>query len=64
MTSVSRHDVIVGIFLTCFVFLVKFSYWCKFHVNIIGSGIMTIFFYKGLTRNPEIENTPVWGFAQ
>ena len=25
-----------------------------------GSGIMTIFFYKGLTRNFEIENTPVW----
>ena len=21
---------------------------------------MTIYFYKGLTRNPEIENTPVW----
>ena len=21
---------------------------------------MTIFFYKGLTRNPEIGNTPVW----
>ena len=41
-------------------FLVKFSYWSKFHVNIItGSGIKTIFF-KGLTRNPEIGNTPVW----
>ena len=44
----------------CFVFLVKFSYWSKFHVNIItGSGIMTIFFYKGLTRNQEIGNTLV-----
>ena len=33
----------------------------KLHVNIItGSGIMTIFFYKGLTRNPEIGNSPVW----
>ena len=43
-----------------FVSLVKFSYWSKFHVNIItGSGIMTIFFYKGLTRNLEIRNTPV-----
>ena len=41
--------------------LVKFSYWSKFHVNfIIGSGITTIFFYKGLTRYPEIGNTPVW----
>ena len=48
------------IFLLCFVSLVKFSYWSKFHVNIIiGSEIMTIFFYKGFTRNPEIGNTPV-----
>ena len=40
-----------------------FSYGSKFHVNIItGSGIMTIFFYKGLTRNPEIGNTHVWVF--
>ena len=42
-------------------FFVKFNYWLKFHVSIInGSGVMTIFFYKGLTRNPEIRNTPVW----
>ena len=48
-------------FWRCFISLVKFSYWSKFHVNIItGSGVMTIFFYKGLTRNPEIGNTPVW----
>ena len=41
--------------------LVKFIYWFKFHVNIItGSGVTTICFYKGLTRNPEIGNTPVW----
>ena len=51
----------VKFFWRCFVSLVKFSYWFKFHVNIItGSGIMIIFFYKGLTRNPEIGNTPVW----
>ena len=31
----------------------------KFHI-ITGSGVITIFFYKGLTRNPEIGNTPVW----
>ena len=38
----------------------NFSYWSKFHVNIIaGSGVTTVFFYKGLTRNPEIGNTPV-----
>ena len=46
-------------FWRCFVSLVKFSYWSKFHVNIItGSEIMTIFFYKGLNKNPEIGNTP------
>ena len=32
----------------------------KFHANIItGSGVMTVSFYKGLTRSPEIGNTPV-----
>ena len=44
-----------------FVSLVKFSYWSKFQVNIItGPEIMTICFYKGLTRNQEIRNTLVW----
>ena len=48
-------------FCRCFVSLVKFSYWSKFHVNIItGSVVTTIFFYKGLTRNPKIGNTLVW----
>ena len=43
--------------------LMKFSYWSKFHVNTITSSeVMTIFFYKGLTRNLEIANTPVWVF--
>ena len=59
--TVFRHDVNVKFFWHYFVSLVKFSYRSKFHVNIItGSGIMIIFFYKGLTRNPEIGNTPVW----
>ena len=50
-----------SIFLTWRVSLAKCSYWSKFHVNIIaGSGVMTIFNYKGLTRNPEIGNTSVW----
>ena len=58
--TVFRHDV-TSFFWRCFVSLVKFSYLSKFHVNIItSSGIMTIFFYKGLTRNPEIENTSSW----
>ena len=44
-----------------YVFLVKSSYWSKFHVNIItGSGVMIIFIYKGFTRNPDIGNTRVW----
>ena len=51
----------ITIFWRWFVSLVKFSYWSKFHVNIItSSGFMTIFFHKGLTRNPEIGNAPVW----
>ena len=59
--TIFRHDVNVNFFSDFFVSLVKFSYWSKFHVNIItGSGIMTIFFYKGLTRNREIGNTSVW----
>ena len=58
--TIFRHDVNVKFFDVFFVSLVKLSFWSKFHVNIVtGSGIMTIFFYKGLTRNPEIGNTPV-----
>ena len=56
--TICRHDVIVKFFWCCFVCLVKFRYWSKFHVNIItGSGVMTISFYKWLTRNPGIGNT-------
>ena len=61
--TIFRHDVFVKFFWRCFVSLVKFSCWSKFHVNInvsIGSGVMIISFYKGLTRNPEIGNNPVW----
>ena len=50
-------------FWRCRVSIVKFSYWLKFHVNIITvSGVMTIFVYKGLTRSLEIKNIPVWVF--
>ena len=45
-----------SIFWRCFVSFVKFSYWSKFHVNFItGPGVIPIYFYKGLTRNPEME---------
>ena len=41
------HDVIVKFFRSCFVSLVKFSYWSNFHVNIsTGSGIVAIFFIR------------------
>ena len=30
--------------------------------SFTGSGVMKIFFYKGLTRNPEIANTPASEF--
>ena len=44
-----------------FVSLVLFSYCFKFDVNIItGSGVMTVFFCKGLTSNWESQNTPLW----
>ena len=50
----------LNIFDAGFFSLAKFSCWSKFHLNIItGSGVMTIYFYKGLTRNSEIRNTPV-----
>ena len=59
--TILRQDVIVKIFWHCFIFLVNFSCCSKFHVNIItSSGVMTITFYKTLTRNLEIGNTPVW----
>ena len=55
------NDVNGKFFWRCLVSVVKFSCWFKFDVNIFtGSGIMTIFFYKGLPRNPEIGNTTVW----
>ena len=56
------HDVIV-IFWRSFISLVKFSYCSKFYVNIMtGFKNISIFFYKELTRNLEIRNTPVWVF--
>ena len=42
-------------------FIIIISYRPMFHVNIItGSRVMTIYPIKGLSRNPEIGNTPVW----
>ena len=58
--KIFRNDVFVKFFWSCFVSLFNFSSWSNFHVLITGSGIITIFFYKELTRNLEIGNTPVW----
>ena len=33
--TIFRHEVIIKFFWRCFVSLVKFSYWSKFHVSII-----------------------------
>ena len=61
MSSLWWHGVIIN-FFKLFFSLVKFSYRSKFHVNIItGSEVMIIFFYKGLTKNPE---TPRLSFVQ
>ena len=73
LVQIGLHIVIVKffwpcrVFFFCFVFLFfcffscNFSCWSKFHVIIItGSRVVTIFLYKGLTRNPDIGNTPVW----
>ena len=57
MTMTSQFSDITSL-SNCFVPLVKFSYWSKFHVNITSnSGVMTIFFYEVLTRNLGIGNT-------
>ena len=43
----------------------KFSYCSKFHVNMItGYGVMTIFVYKRLTRNPDKSGKSGNGFRE
>ena len=59
--TICRHDIIVKFFWRYRISHIKISYWFEFHINnMTGSGVMTIFVYKGLTRNPEIGNTPLW----
>ena len=53
----------LSIFWGFIISLVNFIYYVKFDVNIVaGSGVMRIFFYKGLTRNSEIGNCPIFGY--
>ena len=57
----SRHGVIFNCFWRCFFSLVNFSYWSRFHINIIASPrVMKIFVYKRLTRNPVMGSSSVW----
>ena len=45
----------VEVLLVLLVNVYLFSYLSKFHANIIsGSSVMTIFPYKGLTRNARV----------
>ena len=58
---ISQLGNITDILLHCCVLPVKFSYWYKFHVNVItGSGVIVIFIDKGFIRNLEIGNTSLW----
>ena len=60
--TICWYDIIIEFSWRRFISLVNVSYWTNFNVNVItGPGVMAIFFYKGLTRNNEIGNTPVWG---
>ena len=59
--TIFQNGIMINFFLMLFFSLAKLSYWSKCPVNIItGSEVMTISIYKGLTRNLEIGNTPVW----
>ena len=56
--KIFRHNVIANFFKFVFVSHVRLSYWSTFHANIITlSVVMTIFFYKRLNGNPEMENS-------
>ena len=53
MTSSTNFFNVVVFYLSSFV--------SKFHFIIItGFGVMTIFVYKGLSRNPEYGNNRLW----
>ena len=62
-TRQRRHSLLTWRHLQLFIdvaVLLLPSYWSKFHVNIMtGSGVMTIFVYEQMTRNPEIGNALV-----
>ena len=63
--TICQHEVIVKFFWCCFVSLVRFSCWSKFHVNIItGSRVMTVFFIGDWPENQKWEIPPIWVLGQ
>ena len=54
-----RNDVIINFFNVLLFFLSSLVTFPSFMSIITGSGVMTISFYKGLTKNLKIGNTPV-----
>ena len=54
-----RHILLTVFCFSCQVLLLL-RVSCQYHHR---SRVMTIFFYKGLIRNPEIRNTPVQGLT-
>ena len=57
MTSQLLEMMLTSMFFDAVLFLLPISYWYKFHRTSFA--VMTLFFCKGFTRNPEIGNTPV-----
>ena len=55
--TIFRHDVNVKFFWSCFVFLVKFSYWSKFHVNIIT--VLELWQFSFIRDWPEIRESEI-----
>ena len=59
--TISWYDIIVKFFDVVF-FLIKFSYWSKFHVNVItGSGVMRYWPEFRKFEIPPSEFWPIYG---
>ena len=55
--TICQYDLTIELFWRCFILLVEFIYWSKWHVNVItGSGDMTIFFKRDW---PEIRKSEI-----
>ena len=49
--TICQNDIII-------IFVILPCLFCQ--ISFTGSGVLTIFIYRGLTRNPEIRNTHTW----